>query len=215
MAVQKVFWDDPYLTELEAAITSVTGQSVTLSRTIAYAFNGGQASDSGTIGGLPILSATKDGKEIRYQLPENHQLRTGDTVAVMIDWARRYRLMRLHFAAELVLESVYQFFYHPEKIGANINEDKARIDFYWEGSIAAIFPELTARVNQMIAGDLPITSAFSDQSNERRYWRIEGFAEVPCGGTHIRRTGEIGSIHLKRRNLGKGKERIEIYLQDN
>ncbi|SFG31921.1 hypothetical protein [Sporolactobacillus nakayamae] len=133
----------------------------------------------------------------------------------MIDWPRRYRLMRLHFAAELVLEHVYQFFHHPEKIGANINEDKARIDFYWEGSIATIFPELTQRVNQMITEDLPIISAFSDEQNQRRYWRIEGFAQVPCGGTHLRRTGEIGPIYLKRRNLGKGKERIEIFLQED
>ncbi|MCL1630778.1 hypothetical protein M3N64_02255 [Sporolactobacillus sp. CPB3-1] len=122
--------------------------------------------------------------------------------------------MRLHFAAELVLENVYQFFNHPEKIGANINEDKARIDFYWEGSIATIFSELTRRVNQMIEEDLPIISAFSDEQNQRRYWRIEGFAQVPCGGTHLHRTGEIGPIHLKRRNLGKEKERMEIFFQE-
>ncbi|CAM3120412.1 alanyl-tRNA editing protein [Sporolactobacillus spathodeae] len=213
MAVQKIFWRDPYLQEINAVITSVSGRFVTLDQTIAYAFNGGQESDAGTIGDYPILSATKDGKEIVYELTESQQLQVGDTVIVTIDWPKRYRLMRLHFAAELVLENVYQFFGHPEKIGANINEDKARIDFYWEGSIAQIFPELSNRVNQMIADDRPIISAFSDEVNQRRYWKIDGFAEVPCGGTHIRRTGEIGPIHLKRRNLGKGKERIEIYLQ--
>ena len=36
---------------------------------------------------------------------------------------------------------------------------------------------------------------------------------VVCGGTHIKRTGEVGTIVLKRKNVGKGKERIEIYLQ--
>ncbi|HOG04600.1 MAG TPA: alanyl-tRNA editing protein, partial [Accumulibacter sp.] len=38
------------------------------------------------------------------------------------------------------------------------------------------------------------------------------FARVPCGGTHVRRTGEIGSIRLKRNNIGRGKERVEILL---
>ncbi|MDD3439550.1 MAG: hypothetical protein PHI04_09080 [Clostridiaceae bacterium] len=42
---------------------------------------------------------------------------------------------------------------------------------------------------------------------------IEGFAKVPCGGTHLKKTGEISSISLKRNNLGSGKERIEIYIQ--
>jgi len=46
-----------------------------------------------------------------------------------------------------------------------------------------------------------------------RYWEIEGFAKVDCGGTHIRKTGEIGDIILKRgKSLGSNKERIEIYL---
>ena len=57
-----------------------------------------------------------------------------------------------------------------------------------------------------------ILSAFSDELTERRYWKISAFSQVPCGGTHIKRTGEIGQIHLKRRNRGKGVERIEIYV---
>ncbi|MDF2909885.1 MAG: serine-tRNA(Ala) deacylase AlaX [Sporolactobacillus laevolacticus] len=120
--------------------------------------------------------------------------------------------MRLHFAAELVLENVYQNYNHPEKIGANITADKARVDFYWDGNISNIFPELENKVNEMIQSDLEIISAFSDEENQRRYWEIKGFARVPCGGTHIKKTVEVGPIALKRRNLGKGKERIEIYL---
>ena len=65
---------------------------------------------------------------------------------------------------------------------------------------------------QIIDADRPITSAFSDAAAQRRYWEIEGFARVPCGGTHIRRAGEVGSIRLKRDNVGKGKERVNILL---
>lgn len=57
---------------------------------------------------------------------------------------------------------------------------------------------------------LPI-SDFADKGAEQRYWEITGFAKVPCGGTHIRHTGEVGKISLKRKNIGKGKERIEIF----
>ena len=65
---------------------------------------------------------------------------------------------------------------------------------------------------RLVAADHAIISAFSDEANERRYWEIPDFSRVPCGGTHLRRTGEIGEIALKRKNIGKGKERIEVYV---
>lgn len=212
MTVKKIFWENPYLTEIETKISSVNADTVTLDKTVAFAFSGGQQSDSGTIDGYEIIEARKDGREIFYKIIQNHDLKTGDSVTVKIDWEKRYMLMKLHFAAELVLELVYQNFNHPEKIGANITTDKARVDFYWEGKISEIFPFLESKLEVLINSKLDIISEFSDEENERRYWEIKGFAKVPCGGTHLRNTGEIGPVTLKRNNLGKGKERIEIYL---
>ena len=209
---QKLFWQDPYQTQLETLITRVDGNDVTVAETIFYAFSGGQESDHGTLGGHEVLKAQKNGKEIVYTLPEGHGLHIGDAVTMMIDWERRYRLMRLHFAAELVLELAYQNLKGIEKIGAHISQDKARIDFTWPQSIAALFPFLAGEANRIIAEDHPILSAYSDEANERRYWEVTGFARVPCGGTHLKRTGEVGKIELKRDNIGKGKERIEVYL---
>lgn len=213
MAVKKLFWENPYLTETRAKVMSVDGSTVTLDQTIAFAFSGGQQSDSGTIGGFEIIEAKKEGKEIFYLLEQGHDLKQDQDVIVKIDWEKRYRLMKLHFAAELVLELVYQNYNHPEKIGANITVDKARVDFFWKGNISEIFPELLSRVHGLIHSNLDIISAFEDEENERRFWQIEGFAKVPCGGTHLRKTGEIGPISLKRNNPGGGKERIEIFLQ--
>lgn len=213
MTVRKVFWENPYLTEIEAKVASVNNNVITLDKTVAFAFSGGQQSDAGTIGGFQIMEAKKEGKEIFYMIEQNHNLSLDQNVLVAIDWEKRYRLMKLHFAAELILELVYQNYNHPEKIGANITVDKARVDFFWKGNISEIFPELMSKVNNLIDSDLEIISDFSDAENEKRYWKIEGFAQVPCGGTHLKKTGEIGSIALKRNNLGGGKERIEIYLQ--
>ena len=53
---------------------------------------------------------------------------------------------------------------------------------------------------------------FSDVDAQRRFWRVDGFATMTCGGTHPASTGEIGMLTLKRRNTGKGKERIEVML---
>lgn len=214
MPVDKLFWADPYLTHCEATVTGVAGDEVTLDRTVAFAFSGGQASDTATIGGREVLEARADGAEIRYVLPPGHGLRVGDAVAVRIDSDRRYRLMRLHFAAELVLELIGQRFGRPAKTGANITPDKARIDFAWDGSIAQTFPVVEPELRRLVEADLPIVSAFSDEAAQRRYWEVAGLARVPCGGTHPRRTGEVGEVRLKRVNPGAGVERIEIALRD-
>lgn len=188
--------------------------TITLERTIFYASSGGQESDTGTMNGLKVLCAQKRDTEIYYTLECPHDLKPDNEIFIKIEWTRRYRLMRLHFAAEIVLELVYQLFGRPLKIGANISEDKARLDFLWEGRILDTFPVLMERAGKIIESDLPIRSEYSDQEKEQRYWEIEGFARVSCGGTHPRRTGEVGRISLKRNNIGKGKERIEIYLGD-
>ena len=100
------------------------------------------------------------------------------------------------------------------RIGAHISEDKSRIDFLCDHSIAPILPEITKEAQTIINSNQSIISAFSDQAQERRYWKINEFSAVPCGGTHIKRTGEIGPIRLKRVNPGKDKERVEIYVDD-
>jgi len=210
---RKVFWPEPYRVELETRIGSVNGNHVTVEETIFFAFSGGQESDRGAIGDRRVLEARKEESEIIYTLEDDHGLSPGAPVTIKIDWERRYRLMRLHFAAELVLELVYRRLNPIEKIGAHIAEDKARIDFQYDRNIASILPEILDQAHLVVRADQPIVSAFSDEEKELRHWEIEGFSRVPCGGTHLKRTGEVGELELKRKNIGKGKERIEIYLK--
>ena len=207
---RKIFWENPYQTELDTTINSVNGNQITVNSTIFFAFSGGQESDTGSIAGFQVLEARKEGKEIVYSLPEDHGLQAGDRVRMQIDWERRYRLMRLHFAAELVLELVYRLLAHVEKAGAHISVDKARIDFLWSDNISVHFPDLLWEAQSLIDADREIVSAYEDEANERRYWEVAGFARVPCGGTHLRRSGEVGRIDLRRVNVGRGRERIEI-----
>lgn len=209
---KKVFWIDPYRTDLSTTVTSVSGSNITLLETIFFAFSGGQESDVGTIENYAVSIAQKQGREIVYTLADDHGLVIGQSVLVQIDWIRRYRLMRLHFAAELVLEIFYKKLEGVSKVGAHIAQDKARIDFAWPESISPLLPLIESDANSIIAADMEIMTAFDDEPNERRYWEISGFSRVPCGGTHVKRTGEIGAIKLKRNNKGRGNERVEIYL---
>jgi Ser-tRNA(Ala) deacylase AlaX len=212
--MKKIFWDNPYQRELSTTVVSVYGNRILLAETIAFSFSGGQESDKAFINGLAIIHSEIEGNFIYYTLPENHGLSPGDTVTMEIDWPRRYRLMRLHFAAELILELVTRKL-KIEKIGAHIAETKARIDFNYDKNISSILGDLLAEYKEIIARNERIKTGFSDIEKQRRYWEITGFSKVPCGGTHVKSTAEVGLVTLKRINIGAGKERIEIRLIDD
>lgn len=209
--MKKVFWDNPYQDTLTTTVAAVKDNEVLFNETIAYSFSGGQESDSAHVNEIKILDSRKDGNLIYYTLPEGHGLTVGTPVVMTIDWPRRNRLMRLHFTAELILELVTRKL-GVEKIGAHIAETKARIDFIYDKNISAVFPEILTEYNYIIERDLPIEKGYLDEAHQRRFWKIDGFAQVPCGGTHVKTTKEVGFITLKRKNIGGGKERIEISL---
>ena len=211
--MRKVFWDNPYQTSLKTKVANIFDNKILLEETIIFSFSGGQESDKATINGLPVIRSEMERKLIYYFLDEGHGLIPGADVIAEIDWQRRYRLMRLHFAAELILELVTRKL-GVEKIGAHIAENKARIDFVWSKNISSIFDEILVEYNAIIKQDAPIKTGFSDVENQRRYWEIDGFSKVSCGGTHVKSTAEVGFVKLKRINIGGGKERIEIKLVD-
>lgn len=178
---KKIFWTNPYLAELETTVKTVNGKQITVHETIFYAFCGGQESDSGTIGGYKVDKAEKENKEIFYTLENDHSLKSGDPVKIVIAWNRRYKLMRLHFAAELVLELASKQFPDLIKIGAHIAQEKARIDFQWEKNITPFIIQLQQDAQSIIDSNQEIICGFSDEINEIRYWKINGFSQVPCG----------------------------------
>ena len=212
--MRKVFWDNPYQTSLITTISSINHNRILFDETIIFSFSGGQESDKAYINGFPVLNSEIEGNLIYYTLPNDHGFSSGDKVCMEIDWQRRYKLMRLHFAAELILELVTRKL-NIEKIGAHIAETKARIDFVSDKNISFIFERLLNEYNEIIDSDRVIKTGFSDIEKQRRYWEIEGFSKVPCGGTHVKSTAEVGYVHLKRVNIGGGKERIEIRIIDS
>lgn len=82
---KKVFWDDPYATSHPTCVSSVNGCEIELESTIFFAFSGGQESDHGSIAGIQVLSARKEGLRIIYTLPPSHGLQVGQSVQVEIE----------------------------------------------------------------------------------------------------------------------------------
>ncbi len=231
--MRKVFWDNPYQQSLETKVSQVDGNVIVFAETIGFSECGGQESDVVTVNDIKVLSSRMDKCApflIYYTFPEGHGFVPGTNVTMKIDWLRRNRLMRLHFTCELILVLMNRLFNEtlegvelkPEEIdtiikkrGAHIAENGARVDFECDKNITVYFPKVLEEYNKIIAEDLPIEKGFLDETNQTRYWRLPNIATVPCGGTHVRSTGEVGAIELKRDRANKGVERIRIFLKNN
>lgn len=209
--MQKLFWQDPYLKECTAKVMSVNGNKVQIDKTVLYAFSGGQASDAGTIGGVNVAEAM-NGDPITYTLESEPRFKEGEEVPVILDWEKRYRIMKLHTAAHVVYEIFKEKVGNKKIIGSNITEQKARIDFLMDDSISEYLPAIETSLKEIVEQDLEVKTYDDQEEAGKRWWEIPGKYKMPCGGTHVARTSEIGEIKLKRENIGAGKERIEITL---
>lgn len=215
MPTEKLFHKDPYLKESEATVVKIDGERVWLDKTLFFAFSGGQASDNGTINQQFLKDLQKDGDDIIHFI-EKPEFKKGDNVLLVLDWDRRFKLMRLHSAAHIVYLVLRKKIGEQKLIGSNIHADKARIDYDYPNSIGEFLPDAERETNELIDAGLAIKTWEDQEKKGRFWWVLEGsqkFGEkLPCGGTHPNNTKEIGHIKLKRKNLGAGKERVEIIL---
>ena len=218
MSTRKLFYEDPYLKEAEAKVLKIDGEKVFLDKTIFFPFSGGQASDNGTINAQFIKDVQKEGDEIIHFV-ERPEFKEGDKVTLVLDWKRRYKLMRLHSAAHIVYFVLRKKIGEQKMIVSNINPDKARLDYEYPKSIAEFLPDAERETNALLDASLAIKTW--EGENGRRFWQLQGSHELheigeklPCGGLHPKNTKEIGKIVLKRKNLGAGKERVEIILAE-
>ncbi len=211
MATKRLFWDDPYISSCEAVVIKTSDNNVVLDQTVFYAFSGGQASDTGSINQYPVKEARKVGDEITYLLENEPGLKVGDKVTVRIDLEKRLKLMKLHSASHLVYFLVEQKTGLKKIIGSNVTEDKGRLDYEYPEAISSILPEIETMANELFNQDNDIKIFPDPDDPNKRWWECLGW-KVPCGGTHVKNTKEIGNVKLKRKNIGSGKERIEIYL---
>lgn len=217
MTTLKLFWQDPYLTECSATVTAIAGNKIKLDQTVFFAFSGGQESDEGTIGGIKVLQAVKQGDkenilDIEYELETEPTFKVGDTVEVKINSERRRQLRNLHSATHIAYYIFTQKYGKQKIIGSHIAQEKARIDFEFGQPLQNLLPEIERNVNLFLAQGHEIQRK-PDEKSPDLWWWVCGEWKMPCGGTHPRNTMEIGEVKLKRKNIGKGKERIEIYLQ--
>jgi len=207
---EKLFCDDPYVRKFRANVIDVRGEKVILDRTAFFPFSGGQAGDTGRIGKCKVINTVYDGEEIVH-ITGGCAIRKGGEVECELDWNRRYAIMKLHSAAHIVYELFVSRAGKKKVIGSNISESKARLDFESGESVSPLLPQLEADVNGFIADGHAIRTYEDKEKPGYRWWECEGM-KMGCGGAHVKNTHEIVKISLKRRNIGSGKERIEVTL---
>ena len=235
MTTELLFRSDAYLKSARAQIVAVHERGIELDRTIFYPMGGGQQGDTGELvranGERIAIVDTRKGDAIDSVLhiaaPAMPQPEVGETVALEIDWARRYALMRLHTALHVMSCIVVA-----PVTGGNISPDKARLDFDIDMSLldaAKIARETNALIARGVETETVwITDEELDARPELvktmsvqpprgagrvRLLRIPGIDLQPCGGTHVRNIAEIGGIRvLKIRSEGKRNKRVEIAL---
>jgi len=208
----RLYDDDPYLKKTKARVVNINGNQVELDKTIFYPESGGQIGDTGTIGGVRVLDTHVRNDRILHETESSLQLFLDRNVEIVLDWGRRYRIMKLHSASHLMEYFLFQKLGHLDRLGSFVDEKKDRSDYAYKGRL--IPEDLIAvgeKINAFIREGHDITIESDPDQPGKRIWK-SGCIEMPCGGTHVLNTSEIGSIKLKRKNPGKGKERVETSL---
>lgn len=231
-----LYMNDCYLKEFDAKVVSSNGNLIELDRTAFYPLGGGVMHDTGKLISsgkeFIVLNVTKNSGKVLHEIKEGN-LNIGDSVHGVLDWDRRYKLMRMHTAAHL-LSGV---FFHESKIqitGNQIDVDESRMDFNMENFDRGVIESYCQKANELVEKNLRIKiysmkreEALSDPSMmklasvlppnvpELRIVDIEGFDRQPDGGCHVNSLKEIGKIELNRlENKGKNNRRLYYKLKD-
>jgi len=162
-----------------------------------------------------VDAESDEASDIVHILEKDTPFRTDDKVHGKIDWDRRYRIMRLHSAAHVVYYVMPQVFgesCRPASSGL-LDDQKERADYLFTDKLdREKLKQVEETANRIIFEGRTITT-WTDQDGESRFWKMDPFPIMACGGTHVRNSREIGRILVERgRKPGKGKERIEISL---
>lgn len=226
-----LFQRDAYLQRCTARVLESRPDEVVLDRTVFYPLGGGQPGDTGVLrsaGGHEwrVLDTRKgDGGRILHKLAEDvAQPAPGDEVEASLDWDRRYLHMRMHTGLHL-LGSVLRF----GVTGGQIAADRGRLDFDTQDEIDPA--RVNAALQSLVAADGAVTCRWiTDDELDRqpelvrtlsvqpprgawciRLLEVDGVDLQPCGGTHVRSTGEVGPLVVtKVENKGRHNKRVYV-----
>jgi misacylated tRNA(Ala) deacylase len=237
MQTQTLYASNSAIREFSATVLAVEGNEVALDETAFYPGGGGQPHDTGTLEAgsqrWNVTAVRKDDQYIWHTIAGESLPAVGQQLRGVLDWERRYLLMRTHTALH-VLSAVAYRDYNASVTGGNMDPGEGRLDFEIQNFTPELAQEMIRKVNQEIAYNrevsvyvLPRAEAFElpdlvrtktnlvpEGVTDVRIVEIAGLDRQADGGTHVGNTEAIGAVTLvKTRSKGATNKRIVIGLQ--
>ena len=231
-----IYHTDSYRREFEALVTEVVDQGVVLDRTAFFPGGGGQPCD---VGHLQVEGerwevrqvGRKEGRVVHVLDREPPPV--GTSVVGMLDWERRYALMRTHTAMHILCGVIWRD-YGASVTGGNMQPLKGRMDFEFEHMRKELVQEIEEKINVEVAAGRPIhvrvlprEEAFQIPDlirtkinllpahiTEVRVVEIEGLDTQADGGTHVANTAEVGPLRIvDYKSKGRINKRLVVELE--
>jgi alanyl-tRNA synthetase len=222
MTTTRLYYTDSYLTQFDARVSSIEddGRRVYLDRTAFYPTSGGQLHDLGMLGGAMVTDVVDEGERIAHLLAAP-MLGDPHEVSGTIDWTRRFDHMQQHTGQHL-LSAVLEGLFGHHTVSVHFGRDYSSLDLDVESLGTDQVLEAERRANEIVAENRPVVVTFEDaasatglrKATERegtlRIVAIGGLDRSACGGTHVRMTGEIGAILIRKVERVRKAARLEF-----
>jgi Ser-tRNA(Ala) deacylase AlaX len=227
--------DDSYLKEFEARVVEVSGDSVVLDKTAFHPRGGGLPEDTGALikegREVKVVQVSSEGGRVLHSAP-GHGFSVGDTVKGVLDWERRYLIMRMHTGIH-ALASVFNKRTGALITGNQVNVDKSRLDLNLEKMDRTLIDDVFRETNRELAsgrtvkiyylpreealkipGIVKLADAAPPSVERLRIVEIEGLDIQADGGPHVANTKEVGElVLLKVENKGRNNRRVYFTLK--
>jgi len=235
MQTEPYFHKDAYRKVFEANVLAVEGQDVALDATAFYPGGGGQPHDLGflQVGDTrwPVVSVRRQ-NDLIWHTVEGAPPLVGTRVQGMLDWERRYALMRTHTALHVLCGVVWRD-YGAKVTGGNMQSLQGRLDFEFETLQRELVDEIEAKLNAEVAAAHPVRVGFLPRAEADlhpdlirtkinllppgitvvRIVEIVGLDVQADGGTHVANTQEVGPIRISDyKSKGRINKRLELTL---
>jgi alanyl-tRNA synthetase len=217
---ERLYYTDSYLREFRARVIDRAGdgRTVYLDRTAFYPASGGQPYDTGTIAGAPVVEVVDEGERIAHRME-----RSVDTPEVdcRIHWERRFDHMQQHSGQHL-LSAVFIEQFGIETVSFHLGQEISTIDLEAPAVGAEKITAAEHRANEAVWENRPIAVTYeaagaagdlrkpTDRGGTLRIVSIQGLDRIACGGTHVRLTGEIGPILIRKLEKIRNNVRVEF-----
>ena len=218
---ERLYYTDARLVEFTARVVEVAGDRVYLDRTAFYPTSGGQLFDVGTIGDARVVDVVDEKERIAHILEKPARCAPNDEVQARVDWPRRFDHMQQHTGQHL-LSAVFDELFGHKTVSVHFGDESSTLDLDAVTLSKERALKVERRANEIVFENRPVTVTFEaaatatglrkavDRTGEIRIVAIEGIDRSACGGTHVRGTGEIGPVVIRRIEKYKQSTRVEF-----